>query len=377
MPDFRRGAQAVADAQARAKASSGDFIPFTPSIWWTDPAKDDENSSRYIMFLNEMNDIPQVDYIGYIPQVKKKSNGDKFTTFESVIARTDVALGESEDPMVDKWGADPRETHIAVAVELEPTFETIKGRQRPTGFEVKTSTFTRRVRDDEGELTDEEEEVTAPSVGFVAQSPHNFFNLVTSFDNDTAPIEETALRVKRLDKNTYDIEGYPDQEIDLSALLDHIDGLSYLGNEVDDLIEAVDLADSDQEAALVIGSFLLDKRLDELADRDRYDKLFEGITEPFRYGTKTSSKSDAKPKKERPARRSQRRSAETEAATPGDEPGAEAPVPDEPVEEKPKRARTRKPAAKKVESKQENPATLSKLDELRQRQEKRKAAATA
>lgn len=391
MPDFRRGAQAIADAQAKAK-SSGSFQPFAPQIFWTDPAKNEEDSKKYVLFLNPMLDIPTVEYIGYIPQQRKKGNGEKFTSYESVIARTDPAIGESSDPMVDEWDAQPRDTSLAVAVLLEPVLEERNGRKRAVGFEVATTSFERRVRDDEGELTEETEEVEAPVIGFVAQSPHNFFNLITSFDADTAPIESCPLLIKRLDTKTYAVEGeaFIDMDVDLEGLVACIDNLSYLGDDVDDLLDAIDGQD-DKDAALTIGAFLLDKRLEELCDEERYNKLLDGITETLnKFGSKGGGgKSKGSSRKERPQRRSSRRSRNTEPEETPEPEATEEPVEDKPARRRRSRAAAEVPAEPEAAAKDTAPAeeaeekpvrsratqANSKLAELRAAQEKRRASA--
>jgi hypothetical protein len=388
MPDFRRGAEAMAKAKESAK--SGSFRPFAPALFW----KGDQDH-KYLLFLNDINSIPTVEMVSFIPVKGKKGDGSAFTYYEQVIARTDPAIGESKDPLVDEWDAKPRETCVAVAVELEPLFETVKGRQRPRGFEVKTTTFDRRVRDDEGELTTETEEVEAPVIGFITQSPHNFFNVVSSYDANEAPIEETPVKITRVgaDNSTvYTVDGYPDQEIDLEGLIECVDGISYLGDDLDSLVE--DIADLEYaEAAQVIGAFLLDKRLEELADPERYDSLFEGVDESLdKFGSKKKGKDS---KRERPARRSQRRGRSEEAEEPAEEPEAEAEAPAE--AEKPKR-RSRKPKEPEAEveaggdepeeeapkpkrstarGKQADPKAMTKLEELRERSAQRKAKATA
>jgi hypothetical protein len=396
MPDFRRGAEAMAKAKESAK--SGSFRPFAPALFW----KGDQDN-KYLLFLNDINSIPTVEMVSFIPVKGKKGDGGTFTYYEQVIARTDPAIGEAKDPLVDEWDAKPRETCVAVAVELEPLFETVKGRQRPRGFEVKTTTFDRRVRDDEGELTNETEEVEAPVIGFITQSPHNFFNVVSSYDANEAPIEETPVKITRVggDNSTvYTVDGYPDQEIDLGGLIECVDGISYLGDDLDDLVDQIsDLEDA--EAAQVIGAFLLDKRLEELADPDRYDDLFDGVTESLdKFGSKKKkSKDKDSSKRERPARRSQRRSRSEEAAESAEEPEVEAEAEEPAEEEKPKRrSRTRKaaeepeaeaesggdepeeapkPKRSAARGKQADPKAMSKLEELRQRSAERKAKATA
>ena len=391
MPDFRRGADAIAKAQEKAK-SSGNFRPFTPSLFWKD-----DGDEKYLLFLNPLDDIPTVEMISFIPVVQKKGDGTKYTSYEQVIARTDAAIGESNDPMVDEWDGKPRETCVAVAVELEPTFEEVvkgdKTYKRPTGFEVKTSTFERRIRDEDGELTDDTEEVEAPAIGFITQSPSNFFNVVTSFDSNTAPIEDTAVRITRVGKDTstvYTIDGFEDMEIDLAGLVDCVEGISYLTeDEREALLDEIESKD-DAEAGQIIGAALLDKRLAELIDRDRYDELYEGIDSTLdKFGGKKKGKKGGGERKERSTRRSQRRSRQTDDEPQEADSAPEAEADDAPAEEpKPRRSRARKPKDEApAESgadekparrgKQADPKALNKLDELRARQAQRKSPTAA
>jgi hypothetical protein len=391
MPDFRRGADAVTAAQERAKNNTGSFRPFTPSLFWQ------VGDERYLLFLNPMTDIVVVDkYIDFVPVPTK---GDR-KQYEHVIARTDPSIGEDNDPMIDDWEADPKEKGIAVAVELEPTFEEVKGgRRRPTGFQVATTEYERRVRDDKGDLTDETETVVSPVVGFITQSPHNFFNLVTSYDAQRAPIEETPLSITRVDSKTYTVEGFPEQNIDLADLVEYIDGVSWLGDDLDALLEQVDATESDEEAAAIIGAFFLDKRLAELVDEERYTELYEGIDAPFRkFGSDKGKKGGDKKersKRERPARRSQRRSAQPDAepeagefAKNGITTNTEPEPEEKPARQRRSRAKKEEAAVRetKAEKEAEEPKAESaarkagsneKLERLRARAEKRRAGAAA
>lgn len=359
MPDFRRGADAVAQSQQKAK-SGGSFTPFAPELFWKG-----DGDEKYLLFLNPMVDIPTVDMISFIPQKRKKADGESYTVYERVIARTDPAIGEDVDPMTEKWEGQPKDTCVAVAVELEPTLEEVGKRMRPTGFEIKTNTYERRIRDDDGELTDDTEEVIAPAVGFIHASPHNFFNVITAFDSKEGDIEATPVKITRVGSGTsttYSITGYPDQVIDLTPLLDYTDGISYLTSEEQDaLLKEID-GISDEDAALVVGATLLDKRLEELSDSDRHERLFKSITESLdKFGGKKKGKK-AEPKKvTRPTRASSRRKpAEAESES----------VPEPEVEEKPAR-RSRAAATPS----QKDPEKMSKLDKLRQRNEEHKATA--
>lgn len=366
-PDFRRGAAAIEKAQEDQRSGGGDFRPFAPQIFW---GKD--NADRYLLFLNSIDDIPTVNAITFIPQTKKKANGDTYKTYEQVIARTDPAIGENNDPMEDNWDGKVRATSIAVAVELEVETEEVNGRQRPVGFRVATNEFERRVRGDDGELTDEKELVIAPAVGFVTQSPNNFFNVIAAYDANEAPINETPIKITRLgkDKNTtYTPTGYPGQPVDLTDLLDNVEFISYLGDDADKVIDAIATVENDFEAATVIGNALLDKRLTELCDKDYYDGIYDGITEtldPWSKKGKSSEKSAPKRAASRRDRPSQRKSNEETSV---DEPSETDNVSDETPEDKPKSAR--RPRVKSDSS----DSTSAQLQKLKERARKAKAEA--
>lgn len=354
MPDFRRGASAIAQAAADAKTKQkGSFTPFAPNIFWKD-----DGDEKYLLFLNPLDEIPQVDAIGFIPVARKKADKTKYTAYETVIARTDPALGEAEDPMVEEWDAKPKETNIAVAVELEPEFEEVKGRKKPIGFKVKTREFERKIRDDNGEATDDLETVVAPLVGFVQGSPHTLFQAISAYDQDL-PLEAWPVKIKKIGSGTtqsFSVTGFEDVSVNLDDLLE-IDGITYLDederDEVFEFAPGEDITDEDYDDALLayaaeIGAKMLSKRLEELADKDRYDSLLKGITASLDKfgGKKGSKKSAAKRPATRTARRTSPKATESEVET---ESVAEEATEDAP-EEKPKRTRaTRKPAAKKVD----------------------------
>lgn len=355
MPDFRRGASAIAQAAADAKSKQkGSFSPFAPTIFWKD-----DGDEKYLLFLNPLEDIPQVDAIGFIPVARKKADGTKYTAYETVIARTDPALGEAEDPMVEQWDAKPKETNIAVAIELEPDFEEINGRKKPVGFKVKTREFERRVRDEDGDLTDDLETVVAPQIGFVSGSPHTLFQSISAHDQDM-PLEAWPVKIKKIGSGTtqsFNVTGFEDVSVNLDDLQE-IDGITYLDeDERDELYEFVpgeDTTDQEYEEELLelakqIGARMLSKRLDELTDEDRYNTLLKGITsslDRFGGGSK-KSKSGTAAKRTAPRRERATGRRVTKKEEPAEEP--ETVAESEPQEEeKPKAKRaTRKPAAKK------------------------------
>lgn len=360
MSEIRRGSAAIQDA-AKSSSGSDEFRPFLSSIFW----KDDQEE-RYVLFLNEVEDMPLFDMIQFIPTASG--------FYQETVSKTDPFFSEKSDEFESRWDATIRKTNIAIAVELEPVVEVVNNRRKPRGFEVKTTEYERRVIDDNGEATNETEEVTVPVVGYVAQSPNNFFNQVSNYDANEAPVTATALKITRIgkDKNTvYQIVGYDELPIDLTNLVGYIDGISYLADDLDALLDEIEKL-SPEEAALVIGNKLLDKREEELIDDDRYQELLEGVTESMdKYGNKKKNK---KEKKDSPRSRvASRRTTKAKAPedTTGDDPDEPASDPEPTEEVKPARKAT-KTATKKTASTKQTPE--SRMAELRAKAAERAAA---
>lgn len=321
MPDFRRGKEHIAKANESTQ-SSGDFKPFLPNFYWKE-----DGDSKYLLFLNPIDEIPMVKLI------RAWTNNRP----EMVIARTDPAIGESRDPISEEWGYPEADTNIAIAVELTPEYETRNGRKRPVQFVVATKTFERRLRDDEGELTEETEEVTTPIIGLVAQSPNNFWNHVAAADAEQGPIHELPALVRRVGDGTntsYSVQLAEDKPVDLAPMVDFLDGVTYLNDHMDELVEQIsDENLTDLERAHIIGSLLLDLRLDEMADEDNYNAVLEAIDQPAKYPKKGWKKGEkSEPRQERRSKPSQRRTRQAEP-----QPEAEA-ASDPEAEEKPAKA---------------------------------------
>lgn len=296
MPSFdrdalRKGTKAI-DEALEARKNGGEFRPFLQNIFW----KNDKDF-RYLLFLNPIEEIPQVEFHPYVDLDDDVPH--------MTMARTDPSIGDKADPIHDQWGYKPRLTNLAIAVELEPMMKIVNGREKPAGFEVAVRTFERAIRNDEGEKTDETEEVTVPIVGLVAQSPFNFFNQLRSFDASEAPVHTTPLKITRLGKKenvTYQVVGYENVELDRTNLLEYIENISYVTNPEELLGNIAELDEAD--ACTAIGDYFLYRRIEEFADDDLYQSILGGITKPAKFG-------DSKEKKPaRKARPSQRRTKE-------------------------------------------------------------------
>jgi hypothetical protein len=292
--NFRRGMKAMAEAQeSQARSGSNPYPAFCPEIKWVD-----DREEKFIAFLNRPEDIPTVALHTFVPVGTATSKaGKEYTKYESFIDRTDPGVGEDKDDLTERLGHRSQQRSVAVAVELEPTYVKVNGRNRPNGFQVKTETYTRKTEDGGTE------EVEAPLVGLVIQSPRNFFGWVGSFHESTAPIEETPLQVIRRGKDAgtaYDFTPFLDQKIDYTNLFNNVDGIAYLRGELDE----IDLHGEPLDVALALGSKMLEKRLDELADGERYERLVSPIEEiEDRWG---NSATPAKPTVDRPSQREAR-----------------------------------------------------------------------
>lgn len=270
----------MAESAESQSGGAKNFTAFCPEIKWVD-----DREEKFIAFLNRPEDIPTVALHTFVPVGEATSKaGKQYTKYESFIDRSDPGVGESSDELTDRLGHRAQQRSLAVAVELEPTYTTVNGRKRPNGFQVKTETYTRKTEDGGTE------EVTAPVVGMIVQSPRNFFGWVGSFHESTAPIEETPLQVIRRGKDAstaYDFTPFLDQPIDYTNLFENIENVSYLRDE----LEGTDLAGNSLDVALAIGERFLDKRLTELSDKERYDRLVAPITEiEDRWGGGTTPK---------------------------------------------------------------------------------------
>src|ERR1035437_2463847 len=352
--DFRRGKEWIVKANDAAKSGGGDFRPFLTTFFWPE-----DQHTKYLLILTPIDDEN-------LPMVSMQKVWTNEGRPEYVVARTERAIGDSIDPIEEEWGYGPQDLNLAVAVELEPTFKVVKGRQRPSGFEVKTRTYARKIRDESGEFTDEREEITMPVVGLIAQSPNNFFNHVSSQDSNVAPVHETPGRYTRIGErlNTdYEVELFQDDPLDLSNLTEFIDGVSYLDNEMDDLLEKIEDLEP-QEAATEIGTILLDKRLSEICDLDYYNEILASIDEPARYPKKGKGKGKAKDdeaksavkKAERPSQRRTRRA--EPASTSTEEPEADAKPP------------KRQARASQTQTVKKESGVRERLDALRQKSAK-------
>lgn len=268
MPEFRgRRGREAAEAAASRKGGEGSskFAPFVPEIKWTE-----DGAKKYILVLSDPDEVATCDIHEFIKVgVKEKSNGETYPDFQQFMSRKDPLIGEDYDDLQDRLDSWPKTRVLGVVAELEPVMEVVRGRQRPKGFAVKTNSFTRRT--DDGEV-----EVTYPVIGIVQQSSALMWSPLLSLDDSQGPWIELPVEVTRraMDANTrYEFVPFMDAPVDLSPIVDFYDGISYLRDDLDELKGIVDSCESEQDKAMAVAEALLNKRLIELSDKDRYDAL--------------------------------------------------------------------------------------------------------
>lgn len=206
------------------------------------------------------------------------------------------------DPLVERWGSNPSQRSIGLAIELEPIKKKEGNRQVIKGWEVVTRTYT----DSEGE----EKEV--PNVALVIESPYTFYNHLGVVDDQT-PIEDTILSITRTGKST-------DTSYTILPVGEALD---------DDTLEAAGVDEFFEE-------FDFEGYLDEISDKDRMNEILDELDDDFVVNPYAKKKGKKETKKSGSSTRS-RRSRRTE------EPEAEAEEAVEPeaeeAEEKPVRKR--------------------------------------
>lgn len=336
--EYPKGAEEIEKSANREPTEGGKWRPFIQNFFWKD------GDERFLLFLNPISDIPKV-----MMQEVWLANGRK----AYAIARTTPAIGEKKDPIQDTWQYKPVERYVAVAVELEPEMKEVRGRPRPVGFTVATRKFERKIWDEEtNEATGETEEVQAPIVGMVIQSASNFFRHVAHKDAKNGPITECAVQVTRLGGGTdtdYNVDMFEDLDVDLTNLLEYFDGISYLSNEELDTLAAIE---DDNTLVQELGSVLLDKRLDEMSDKEYYDEILDEIDEPARFAKEnkpSGSSRRAQQGRNRQSRPSQKANgAEPSSVTASEPDNHDETTPEPEAEAKPRARRQRASKASPV-----------------------------
>lgn len=299
MAQYRRGAEAI---EAASSSGGGNFAPFVPEVFWKEA-----DEKKFILVLTPIDEVGAFDLHDFIPIPSEKANGEEYTRYESFLSRKDPYIGETFDRIEDELDRKSKVRCVGVAVELEPVMKDVKGRKRPVEFAVKTSTFDRKTEDGE-------ETVEYPLIGLISQSSKLMWSPLFGIDESQGPLSELPLEVTRRipggkkSDTSYEFVPFMDIPVDLSGVIEYIDGISYLSDELGDLLPSLESAETDLEAAQVVAKALFEKRIEELADSDRYEELVGDLDEleppPWGGGGKKTQKKRTVGK--RTVRRSQR-----------------------------------------------------------------------
>lgn len=336
MAQYRRGAEAIA---AASNSGGGNFTPFVPELRWKD-----DGEKKYILVLTPMESVGAFDLHEFIPLPAEKSNGEEYTRYETFMSRKDPYINEDYDLIEDEHGRKAKTRCAGVAVELTPVMKDVKGRKRPVEFTVKTDTFTRK-----GE--DGEEEVEFPLIGLIVQSSKLMWSPLNGYEESQGPLVELPLEVTRRGKKadtTYEFIPFMDIPVDLSAIGELVDGISYLRDDVDELLPELEAADDDVAVAQLVAQTLMTKRVEELADLTRYEDLVGDLEEiepnQWEKGKKKAQGKRTVGRRGRPSQRKARAEVETPEEEPDTSVTAEADAEPEATEEVAEEETTEAPA---------------------------------
>jgi hypothetical protein len=220
MASFRRGAEAISAAATRPTGGN-----FTPTF------KFEADKVKYLQFITGIEDIPTVLMHRFVIVGQREDGGE---IYENFISRRDPALDgpEGYDPIIDRFGYQPSQRCIAIAVELEPILSGPAGKKKITGWEVAKRQYE----------TKEEGTQEVPNVALIIESPYTFFSHLTAIADMGQELTDAVFAVKRTGKKT---------------------DTSYTFLKVD---EAIDV---EEEIADFLDEFNFEAYLEDLADEDK------------------------------------------------------------------------------------------------------------
>jgi len=269
--EFRRGAEAMAAAAERKKGAG----KFTPGIRW---AK--SGDLKYIQFITSLEQIPTMLMHQYIIVGHREDGKEQYEKF---ISRRDPQLDgpDGYDELWDRFGQNPTERSVALALVMEPVTETVAGKKKIVGFEPSERQYTNK----------DEETVSVPDFGLIIESPQTFWvNLTSVAEMIGKNIEDTVFAVKRNGSDAGTTYAFVDTNQDAI-----------------DVSEELDAFEFDFEAYL-----------DDLSDEDRMRSFISDLPDDWRisnYDKRKKGKAEEKEKKQprRQARAPKVEEAEEEA----------------------------------------------------------------
>jgi hypothetical protein len=164
--------------QARKGGKQGGF---TRTLVWK------EGETKYVQFVTPLDMVRLVLMHQFIKVGKTKDGADRFMEF---VSRTDIQFeGDPNfgyDPLIERFGLDPKLRTLAIAVEMDPITERVSNRNKVVGFRPTTRTFERK----------DGTEVTVIDQKLVNQTEFTFFSTLRELDDDR-PFNNYVWKVKR------------------------------------------------------------------------------------------------------------------------------------------------------------------------------------
>lgn len=205
MAKFDKGAEAIREAAKSTKRRN-----FTPILQF---GKKDNEKQKYLQYLVPLREVPTVLWHNFAVVGRTKEGKP---LYEHFISQRTPALGKGQDgydPIEDIWGQAPKKKNVALAVELEP----IKTGKKITGFKPVMNDARSYKKRDGTEVTVGPQ----PKVVFVVQSPFNFFNYYTTYEESTGnDINEVAWLVEKQGGGEADPVSYKSIAFETATLLD-------------------------------------------------------------------------------------------------------------------------------------------------------------
>lgn len=232
------------NAQAKKSRRAG----FTPHIVWKDSPKEDENT-RFVQFLTPAAEIPSVlmhQWIMVGTREDGKPDYQEFISRKNRDENGDLVYEDGYDPIWDRFGIEPKERRIAVAIEMKEVIEKVNGRNKRMGFVPDTRTYEK-----------DGVEHTVLAVKLVNQAPFTFWNYLRELE-DERPLNDYVWRIKRTGGSrdtaysfidagpAVELEISDDEMVDLDAHLEHLASIDRVREMIDPLPDSAKLTRFDK-----------------------------------------------------------------------------------------------------------------------------------
>ena len=209
MPTFQKGSSLIkqkSQGGGSGRTRATDFVPFLS-------LKDGEEA--FLQFFTDIDDVILASIHRYV-RVSYERDGEVKQGYRDFVCRKMDAWEDSDGSCVlcDKLGHVPKENFAAVAVLLDPVYESSSSTKRISdikSFEVRGSEYT----------TKDGNSIFYPEYVIVFQAAQNFWQQFTSHNDQIGPITANPWKVIRegADQSTT----YLGYEVDKAEIVDYRD----------------------------------------------------------------------------------------------------------------------------------------------------------